>query len=85
METVPGANGRLLWRMRRGLLENDILLGRWLQGEGGAPRPADLEPLARVLDLPDQELLDLLLGRIEPPAALGDEPARDLIERLRRA
>jgi len=42
---------RLRWRARRGLLENDLLIGRFLDQHGDALKPADADALARLLDL----------------------------------
>jgi antitoxin CptB len=73
---------RLRWRARRGLLENDLLLGHFLERQAETLNMTELNALARLLDLPDTELLDLLLGR-RPPAAELDLPAvRDLLPRL---
>ena len=74
---------RLRWRARRGLLENDLLIGRFLEGQGDALGPAQADALARLLELPDIELLGLLLGRGRPPGDLDTAPVRDLLERLR--
>jgi antitoxin CptB len=50
---------RLKWRCRRGLLELELLLERYL-----ASHPED-ETLFELLELPDNELLDIALGRSE--------------------
>ena len=61
---------RLRWRCRRGLLENDLILERFMEACG--PRLSDDEVvgLDRLLRLSDNELWDLLAGRAEPDAAL---------------
>ena len=48
---------RLYWKCRRGLLELDIVLQRYLAQH---PDDASLSPL---LDLPDPELWDIVTGR----------------------
>jgi antitoxin CptB len=50
---------RLKWKCRRGLLELDIVLQRFL------PHVADEEtgPLNQILDLPDNDLWDIVIGR----------------------
>ena len=48
---------RLRWKCRRGLLELDIVLTRYL-----ARHPADRE-LGPLLDLPDNDLWDIVAGR----------------------
>ena len=50
---------RLKWKCRRGLLELDIVLERYLQ-----KNPADQE-LWPLLDLPDNDLWDIVNGRSE--------------------
>ena len=48
---------RLLWKSRRGLLELDLVLTRYLQA-----RPYD-EELDALLDLGDNDLWDIVSGR----------------------
>ena len=54
---------RLRWRCRRGMLENDLLLTRFLDRRGAALSEDDVAALDRLLDLPDGELWDVLCGR----------------------
>lgn len=66
METV--AKERLRWRCRRGLLELDIVLGRFIE------HYADLDQRQRsvfdqLLDLPDTQLWDMICGRAVPEQA----------------
>jgi antitoxin CptB len=53
------AADRLKWKCRRGLLELDIVLERYLQ-----KNPADPE-LSALLDLQDNDLWDIVSGRSE--------------------
>jgi antitoxin CptB len=76
---------RLRWRARRGLLENDVLLGRFLNREGDRLDARAAAALGRLLDLPDNELLDLLLARAEPQAPLDTDDIKALLLRLRAA
>ncbi len=76
---------RLRWRARRGLLENDILIGRFLDREGGRLDADDLRAFAALLALSDTDLLDLLLARKEPDGALDDNRVRALLARMRAA
>ena len=74
---------RLRWRARRGLLENDLILDRFLTREGDTlDRPA-AAALERLLELGDNELLDLLLARAEPRAPLDTDDVKTLLARLR--
>ena len=65
---------RLRWRCRRGMLENDLVLTRYLDARGAAIGEDELAMLDVLLDLPDQELWDLIAGRVEPPS--GGRAAR---------
>ncbi len=65
---------RLRWRCRRGLLENDLFVERFFARYGAALSAAQAGGLMRLMDLSDNDLLDLLLGRCQPdPASLDDD------------
>jgi antitoxin CptB len=74
---------RLRWRARRGMLENDLVLGRFLEREGDRLDASDLAALEALLALPDGDLLDLLLARKDPPGALDNNAVRALLGRMR--
>jgi antitoxin CptB len=66
---------RLKWKCRRGLLELDIVLERYLQGGQIDAR------LSELLDLPDNDLWDIVAGRSE-----NFEPhLKDVVAHLRAA
>ena len=65
---------RLRWRARRGLLENDLLVSRFLERYAHGLAAAEADAFSRLMDLPEAELLDLLLGRV-PLAPSLDGPA----------
>ncbi len=67
---TPTELNRLRWRCRRGMLENDLILARFLEARGAGLSEGEVAALDRLLDLADNELWDLLAGRIEP-----DDPA----------
>jgi antitoxin CptB len=67
------ARERLKWKCRRGLLELDLVLERYLQRN-----PADPE-LAALLELPDNDLWDIVSGRSER----YDARFREIVARLR--
>jgi antitoxin CptB len=73
---------RLRWRARRGLLENDLVVSRFLDLDGAGLAPEAAAALARLLDLSEAELLDLLLGRAALPAALEEPAVREVLKRL---
>ena len=66
---------RLKWRSRRGLLELDIVLERYL-----SKHPDDRQ-IAALLDLPDNDLWDIVIGRSE----LYDPHLEEIVARLRAA
>jgi antitoxin CptB len=74
---------RLRWRARRGLLENDLILDRFLTREGDRLDRRAATALESLLDLGDNELLDLLLARAEPRAPLDTDDVKTLLARLR--
>lgn len=72
---------RLRWRCRRGLLENDLVLARWLDAHAATMSATEAAALDRALDLPDNELWDLIARRRD-----SDDPAlAPIIDALRQA
>ena len=70
--SAPGddrSRARLRWRCRRGMLENDLILTRFLDARGERIDENDVAALDRLLDLADNDLWDLLSGRAEPEDA----------------
>jgi antitoxin CptB len=65
---------RLRWRARRGLLENDLMLTKYLDTYETSLTDVDVSALTQLFELVDTDLLDLLLARVEPVGAL-DRPA----------
>ena len=56
---------RLRWRCRRGLLENDLVLARFLERHGSTLDRERLAALDELLALPDPELWALVSGQRE--------------------
>ena len=81
----PTRRARLRWRARRGLLENDLILTRFLDRHEAGLSDDDVGALTRLLDLSDNELMDILLARREPDPPLDDPAARRVIGLLRAA
>jgi antitoxin CptB len=73
------ALNRLRWRCRRGMLENDLILTRFLDSRGDQITDAELAALDSMLDLSDNDLWEMLSGRQEP----ADAAVMPLLERLR--
>ena len=62
---------RLVWRSRRGLLELDLWLGRFVQRGLPGLTPAERGAYEALLALPDPDLLAMLDGRAAPLPRLG--------------
>jgi antitoxin CptB len=71
---------RLRWRCRRGLLENDIVLTRFLDREETSLDERSLRDLNELLAFDDHTLWDLLSGRAEP-----DPRLTSIVHRVRQA
>ena len=56
---------RLRWRCRRGLLENDLVLARFLERHGTELDERRLAALDRLLAMDDNDLWDLVSARAE--------------------
>ena len=74
------ALGKLRWRCRRGLLENDLFVERFFERHGAALTQMQARGLEALMELPDNDLLDLLLARTEPQ---GDLLRDDVVQVLR--
>ena len=81
----PTRRARLRWRSRRGLLENDLILTRFLDANEIELTDDEVDALTRLHELSDNELLDLLLGRTEPADLLALPNVSALLSRLRQA
>ena len=67
------ALSKLRWRCRRGLLENDLFVERFFQRHAHSLTEFQARGLALLMDLSDNDLLDLLLGRIPAPSDVSAE------------
>jgi antitoxin CptB len=71
------ARHRLYWKCRRGLLELDIVLQRFIP----TLKDEDVQPLHALLDLPDNDLWDIIIGRSDS----YDRRFEETVARLRAA
>ncbi len=60
---------RIRWQCRRGLLELDLVLAKFLDRHVETLSPVRLAAFKRLLDYPDNDLWDLVSGKITPPDA----------------
>jgi antitoxin CptB len=63
---------RLKSDARRGLLENDLILERFFRRYADALTEEQGIVLAQLLALSDNDLMDLLIGRVDAVVALGE-------------
>ena len=76
------ALSKLRWRCRRGMLENDLFIARFF----ARSRPvteAEARGLLALMDLADNDLLDLLLRRVEPDADAEHAELRAVLQQMR--
>jgi antitoxin CptB len=72
---------RLIWRCRRGMLELDIVLNRFMGEHYAALNEQQRAAFNALLDAPDTELWDMIAGRQET----ADPAKRELLELLGKA
>ncbi len=81
----PAKRARLRWRSRRGLLENDLILTRFLDAHEVDLTDEEVDALTRLLDLSDNDLMSLMLGQKELEGELAMPHIAALLARLRQA
>jgi len=80
------ALGKLRWRCRRGMLENDLFLERFFARHAATLTQRQADALGVLMELSDNELLDLHLGRRVPSqidAALDRDDIAEVLGLLR--
>ena len=70
---------RIRWQCRRGMLELDLVLNRFVERDLTGLAPAELETFRQLLDEPDPRLLAWVMEQEIAPTAYAD-----LVQRLRR-
>ncbi|HYT84984.1 MAG TPA: succinate dehydrogenase assembly factor 2 [Burkholderiales bacterium] len=71
---------RLRWRCRRGRLENELVLERFLHSHGAQLEGEQLRAFENLLDYSDDELWSLMSGLRE----CGDSALSDVVRLLRQ-
>ena len=79
----PVAINQLRWRCRRGLLENDLFIERFFARHEHSLTEGQAKGLMALMDLPDNDLLDLLLRRREPVDELATAEVQEVLVLLR--
>ncbi len=72
---------RIRWHCRRGLLELDLVLATFLERHFDRLDAQQKEIFKELLDQPDNDLLDLVMGRAEP----ADPRCRAVLELMQAA
>ncbi len=81
----PIKRKRLRWRARRGLLENDLIMTRFLDLHEEALSDSEVAALSVLLDLPDNDLMDLILARKQIDAQIDSPDVRRVVTLLQAA
>jgi antitoxin CptB len=81
----PTRRARLRWRSRRGMLENDLILTRFLDAHELELTDDEVDAFTRLIDLSDNDLFGLLLGQKEPEEGLDMPHVKAMLARLRQA
>ena len=79
------ALSKLRWRCRRGLLENDLFIERFFDQHGHCITESQAQAMAALMDLPDNDLLDLLLARKTPTDTLDTPAVHALLALLKKS
>ncbi|HUH88160.1 MAG TPA: succinate dehydrogenase assembly factor 2 [Pusillimonas sp.] len=74
---------RLRWRARRGLLENDLIITKFLDQFENQLTDADVQALTQLFEMGDNELLDVLLGRCELEGEYDTPELRRMVAQMR--
>jgi len=81
----PVKRARLRWRARRGLLENDLILTRFLDAHETSLNDEEVDAFSRLMELSDNVLMDLIMAKKEPGAEVDLPHVHALLARLRSA
>ena len=84
-QSDPVNRARLRWRARRGLLENDLILTRFLDAHEETMSDEEVDAFSRLMDISDNALMDLLMGKNKPEDQLDLPHVKALLTRLRSA
>jgi antitoxin CptB len=76
---------KLRWRCRRGLLENDLFIERFFRHHEETITTRQAAGLMTLMDLSDNDLLDLLLGRVPLAGEIDLPEVRDVLAQLRHS
>lgn len=75
---------RLRWRARRGLLENDLIITKFLDQFELQLTDTDVTALSKLFEMGDNDLLDVLLARTELSGEYNTPDIRRLVEQMQK-
>jgi antitoxin CptB len=75
--------GKLKWRCRRGLLENDLFVERFFRRHEETLTVRQAAGLGALMELADNDLLDLLLSRREPQGETDRPEVHEVLAMMR--
>jgi antitoxin CptB len=84
-QSDPVNRARLRWRARRGLLENDLILTRFLDAHEESLTDEEVDAFSRLMELSDNTLMDLLMAKKQPDVEIDFPHVRTLLLRLQNA
>lgn len=84
-QSDPVNRARLRWRARRGLLENDLILTRFLDAHEASLSDEEVDAFSRLMELSDNALMDLLMAKKQPEDEMDLPQVRALLLRLQNA
>ena len=75
----PAALSKLRWRCRRGLLENDLFIERFFNRHAADMTVGQARSMYALMELADNDLLDVFLGRPHTQAVAQQEDVKALL------
>jgi antitoxin CptB len=75
----PAALSKLRWRCRRGLLENDLFIERFFNRHAQHMTVGQARSMYALMELADNDLLDVFLGRPHNQAIAEQEDMKALL------
>ena len=85
-ETLPNEAGlpssalsKLRWRSRRGLLENDLFIEKFFNRHASSLTVGHARSMYALMELADNDLLDVFLGRPHTQAVAQQEDVKALL------
>jgi antitoxin CptB len=74
---------KLRWRCRRGLLENDLFIERFFNHHADALTVGQARGMYSLMELADNDLLDVLLGRPHTQTVTKDPRVQSVLHLLK--